>query len=68
MFPELKKMRVGVRMRLRQVHKVTQWKSGCVYRTKPIGYIVCEPDYKLLDTSNNIQIGSVSTKVSRELM
>lgn len=57
-----------VKWNLREVHKVTQWKDGCVYRTKSIGLIVCKPDYKLLGDEKNIQIGAASTSVTRQLM
>lgn len=61
MFEQLRKMRYGVQMRLREVHKVTEWRDGCVYRTKSLGYIVCNHDYRL----PGVQIGSVSTRITR---
>jgi 6-phosphogluconate dehydrogenase len=57
-----------VKWNLREVHKVTQWKEGCVYRTKSLGLIVCAPDYKLLGDPKAIQVGPPSTSVTRQLM
>lgn len=57
-----------VKWNVREVHKVTQWKDDCVYRTKSLGLIVCLSDYQLLGDSKAIMLGSVSTKVSKELM
>ena len=50
---------------VREAHLVTQWREGCVYRTRSLGFIVCDWNYKLLGRDG--QIGSVSTKVTREL-
>jgi len=66
MLDTIKACSFRVKWNLREVHKVTQWKDGCVYRTKSLGMIVCLPDYKLLN--QDVQIGSVSTKISKELM
>jgi hypothetical protein len=65
----IKASRWQVRYNLREVHKVTQWKAGCVYRTKSLGMIVCAPDYQLLGQADTpgLTIGSVSTAVSRML-
>lgn len=66
-YSELKKMRYSVRMRVREVFKITEWKDDCVWKTKSLGLIVCNPDYKLLD-SKDYQIYSASTKVTKELI
>lgn len=59
-----------IKWNLRQLHKVTEWKSGCVYRTRSLGYVVCSPEYAMdLRVANKaIQVGPVSTSVSRELL
>lgn len=67
MFEQLKKCSLKIRYQLREVYKITQYKDNCVWRTKSLGYIVCGPDYRLLNMKD-IQIGSVSTKISRELL
>lgn len=59
-------MRYMTRTSIREVYKVTHWKSGCVYKTKSLGYIVCNHDYELLDAK--AIIGSASTSVMREVM
>lgn len=66
MFEEIKKCKIRVRWQLREVHKITQYKEGCVYRTKSLGMIVCEPLYQFLDMTD-IQLGSVSTRISKEI-
>ena len=55
---------------LRTVHKITERRDGCVYRTKQIGYIVCSSDNQPFnwDKSRDTQLGSVSTEVSREII
>jgi len=68
MLEQIKKSSFKIKWNLREVHKITERKSGCVYKTKSIGMIVCLPDYKLLGEQKNIMIGSVSTKVTKELM
>ena len=58
---EIKRLRFRTRMQLREVHKIVEWKDGCIYRTKSLGMIICPSDYKL----DGVMIGPVSTKVSR---
>ena len=67
-FPEFGKMKSLTRGRLRSVYKIIEYRDGCIYKTKFIGYIACKPDYKLLTDSPNYQIGSVSTTITRELI
>lgn len=67
MLDNIKQSSYRVKMNLREVHKVTQWKDGCIYRTKSIGMIICKPDYEFLTKNKNIQLGPVSTKVSKLL-
>lgn len=67
MFEEIKKCGFRIKWNLRQVYKITQYKDGCIYRTKSLGYIVCKPEYQLLNMED-IQIGTVSTKVSNLLI
>lgn len=61
----LKTQSFKIKWNLREVHKVTQWKDGCVYRTKSIGFLICGPDYRLL--SDEAQIGSVSTSITKAI-
>jgi len=65
---ELKKCNFRVRMNIRGVYKIIQWKEGCVYKTKSIGFIVCKSDYQFLSSETTYQLSSVSTKITRELM
>lgn len=65
-YEEIKKCKIRVRWQVRNVYKITQYKEGCVYRTKSLGLIVCEPLYQLLDMKD-IQFGSVSTKITKEI-
>lgn len=66
-YPQIKASSFRVKWNLREVHKITQWKDDCVYRTRSLGLVVCMPDYKLLGESKNYMIGSVSTRVTKEL-
>jgi len=66
MYDEIKKMPIRVRWQIRNVYKITQYKDGCVYRTRSLGYIVCEPLYQLLNMKD-IQFGSISTKMLKEI-
>jgi hypothetical protein len=55
-----------VKWNLREVYRVTEYKDGCVYRTKSLGYIVCLPDYKFLNSE--AKLSAPSTKITRELL
>lgn len=63
----LRGMRIMRRTMLRSIYKVTEWKDGCVYRTKFVGYILCGPDYKLME-NKDFMICSVSTNITKELI
>jgi hypothetical protein len=63
----IKSSSLKTRWNLRQVYKIVEYKQGCVYRTKSLGYIVCLPDYKFLNQTD-IQLHPPSTKVSKELL
>ena len=73
MLDQIRKSSLKVRWNLREIHIVTQWKSGCVYRTRSLGMIVCAPGYfeevilKRLDPSKakNYMVGPVSTEITR---
>jgi hypothetical protein len=65
MYPAIKASTVRVRWQLREVHKVTQWKDGCVYRTRSLGIISCTPEYAAALRSHDIMVGSVSTRVMK---
>ena len=69
MLPQIKASNWKVKWNLREVHLVTQWKSGCVYRTKSIGIISCDSDYAdyLRSLNKNVIVGPISTSVSRQL-
>jgi hypothetical protein len=62
----IKNSNFRVRWNLRQVYKIVEYRKGCVYKTKNLGYIVCLRDYKFLDNTD-IEIHPPSTKVSMEL-
>ena len=66
----LKRSSFRLQWKLREVHKVIQFKDGCVYRTRALGYIICEPEYvhHLNSKPGVITLGSVSTSVSRQLL
>lgn len=51
---------------LREVHEVTQWKEGCIYKTKSIGFAWVTLDYVPSD-NKNIIYGSISSKLSQKL-
>lgn len=55
-----------VKWNLREIHKITQYKDDCVYRTRSLGLIVCKPDYQLL-TQKDIMVSAISTKISKQL-
>jgi hypothetical protein len=67
MYESIKSSRFRIRGQLREVHKVTQWKEDCIYRTKSIGIISCTPDYAdyLRLSDKNILVGSISTKLDK---
>jgi hypothetical protein len=58
-------MRYRVQMRLREIYKVTEWRDGCVYRVRSLGFM-CVPDGYTFPSG--IQVGSLSTKYSRQLI
>ena len=66
----LKRQSFRVKWNVRQIHKVTEWKSGCVYRTRTLGFLVCTPEYAMdLRVANKaIQVGPLSTSITRELL
>lgn len=66
-FDNIKKSSMRVKMRLRSVYKVTEFRKGCVYKTKQLGMIVCMPDYEFLP-GNEAYLNSVSTDITREIM
>lgn len=67
MYENIRASRFQIRWNLREVHKVTQWKDGCIYRTKSLGIIACTPEYSdsLRVNNPNIIVGPVSTRVSK---
>jgi 6-phosphogluconate dehydrogenase len=69
MLTQIKASNWRVKWNLREIHLVTQWKSGCIYRTKSIGMISCTDDYAswLRSKSKNVIVGPVSTSVSKLL-
>lgn len=67
MFEQIKASKANVRMQVKEVFKVIEYKKGCVYKTKSLGYIVCEPLYQFLDMKD-IQLHSPGTKVLRQLI
>lgn len=69
MLEAIKASRYSVKLNLREVHKITEWKDGCIYATKSIGMLVCTPEYAdMLRASKQIQVGPVSTRISRQLV
>lgn len=67
MLDNIKRMSFRAKWNLREVHKVTQYKEGCIYRTKSLGMIICLSEYQLLNMKD-IQIGPISTRITRELI
>jgi hypothetical protein len=51
---------------LRQIYKVIQYKDGCVYRTKPVGYawMTLPIPYQ----KGDFIYASVSTSISKKIM
>ena len=52
---------------LRQVFKITQWKDGCVFKTKPVGYCWLTIGYNYQHDSNLIY-SSVSTSLTQKIL
>jgi hypothetical protein len=50
--------------RYRQLWKITEWKSGCIYKTKPVGYIKAEHE-EMLDKENYVA-SSMSTHLTKQ--
>jgi len=61
----LKNQPFTIKWNLRSVYKITEWKNGCIYRTRSVGYIICLSDYKFLNDSATLN--SVSTSITRQL-
>ena len=53
-----------LRGRLQQVYKITEWKDGCIYRTKPVGFVVCATDHPCVTREG--QLISPSMKLLQE--
>lgn len=53
------------RQTLMQVYKITEWKDGCVYKTKPVGYcwITNGVTPRMAGYDENIQFHNVSTSI-----
>lgn len=64
MLEQIKSSKLKVRWNLRELFKVTEWKDGCVYRTRSLGFIVCESDY-FNDLRPEYMLCPVSTKVTK---
>jgi len=56
-----------VRGLLQEVHIVTEWRDGCVYRTKALGYIVSHRD-EAPTARNDISFASPSTRLMKRLL
>lgn len=52
---------------LREVFKVTEWREGCVYRTKSVGYAWVTDGYTPSEYEPNTQIHSLPTAITRKL-
>ena len=52
-----------VRGQLREVYVVTEWKGGCIYRTKRLGFVVCDSSHECV--RGNGLLTSPSTRFSR---
>ena len=51
---------------LRQIFKITEWKDGCVYKTKQVGYAWLTIDHNP-SHDGNLQFHSVSTDLMKKL-
>ena len=51
---------------MRQVYKITEWKDGCVYKTKHVGYAWIDID-KHVNALDGHELTSISTKHMVEL-
>jgi len=67
---QIKASSFRVKWNLREIWLITQWKDGCVYRTRSLGIVACSPEHAdwMRTTIPNIIVGSVSTKVSQALL
>lgn len=53
---------------LRQVFKITEWRAGCVYKTKPVGYAWVTIDKEEIPNNDgNLMLVSVSTDIMKKL-
>ena len=51
---------------LRQIHKITEWKSGCIFKTKHVGYAWITLDHTPVH-DGHLQFNSVSTDLMTKL-
>lgn len=67
MLESIKASKIRVRWNLREFHRVTEWKAGCVYRTRTLGMVVCTPEYAdaLRVAHKNLIVGPVSTRITK---
>lgn len=60
-----KTMRDGIfRGVLQQVSIVVEWRNGCVYRTRPVGWVLCKTDAPCV-LINGV-LSSPSTKLMKQ--
>lgn len=48
---------------VREIYAVTEWRDGCVYRTKSLGYVVMSSDKSCLVEGSEAQIHPPSSRV-----
>lgn len=60
-------LKYNVRGQLKQVHIVTEWRDGCVYRTKSLGLVVAST-YQPCVQASAAMVGPISTADTRRLM
>ena len=55
-----------IRGQLREAFAITEYRDGCVFKTRSLGYVVMASD-EWPTASGQVMFGSVSTKVQKEL-
>jgi hypothetical protein len=51
--------------RYQQLWKITEWKSGCIYKTQHVGYI--KADHEKMLNHENYTTSSISTHLTKQV-
>ena len=64
----LKSQSFRVKWNAREMYKVTEYRGGCVYKTRSLGYIVCTPEYARELLTCTVSDSPLSTSISKQLL